>query len=616
MMTLTPKRKRFLTELALTMAVGVIAVSAFAGGLLFGLQQRSADLLFQAANLRRDTVPSEQVAIVTIDDKSLSELGRLSSWSRELHSQLVEKLVAARARVIVFDVLFAEPTPADGELAATIRNAGNVILPFAYTVTHQGADTPVGAVVFSNAVRPLGIFEESAAATAHANMLPDHDGVVRELPLVITHDRQQEPSLALTAVAAYLRRNGTSSLPVENGRLLFAGRAIPLTSNRDMIINYLDKSASPMEFPTISYADVIRGDSDLSLLEDKIVIIGATSTGLGDSFWTPLGRLMYGVELHARAMQTILSAGFLRPAPSLFTAVLIFVLALLSGLAVLRLRIFWAAFSVLTAIFLYFLTAFFLFDTGIVMNLVYPPIAIAGAFVTVNLYNLTLERSEKSEITRTFGRYVSTPLVSKILDATDAGSLKLVGEEVEMTALFADARGFTTISEKMPTPRLVGILNRYLSLIIRSVLLHEGMVNKFGGDSIMAIWNTPVDAEAHALLAVKAAISAQQAIRELQESEPSLPRFEFGIGINTGLAVAGNMGSEDRLEFSVIGDAVNVAARLSDVAPGGAVWIGKDTLLQVRGHVRARPLEPLVIKGKQEPVPAYEILLDEPPLPG
>jgi len=240
--------------------------------------------------------------------------------------------------------------------------------------------------------------------------------------------------------------------------------------------------------------------------------------------------------------------------------------------------------------------------------MLYPPLAIIGTFVGVNLYNVTSERSEKREITKTFGRYISPSVVDKILAALGEGELKLGGKEHEVTVAFADVRGFTSISEKMQPEELVKALNIYLSIVIKAVLKYDGVINKFGGDSVMAIWNVPVKCEGHALLATKAVVSTQHAIRELQEKETTLPNMEFGIGVNTGKAVAGNMGSEDRLEYSVLGDAVNTAARLASATPGGKVWIGANTFAWVKDYITAKPLEPLSVKGKHEPIQAYEVV--------
>ena len=304
----------------------------------------------------------------------------------------------------------------------------------------------------------------------------------------------------------------------------------------------------------------------------------------------------------------LVTGNFLKPAPSSVTIASMLALALLGGLVVLRLRVLWASLLTLLLGIAYFLAAFSFFDNGTVLNMLYPPLTLAGTFVGVNLYNVTSERSEKREITKTFGRYVSPPVVDRILATLGEGELKLGGEECEVTAAFADVRGFTSVSEKIPPEELVRALNTYLSIIITAVLKYDGMINKFGGDSVMAIWNVPIEHKGHALSAIKAAIYAQRAIAEWQEKETTLPKMEFGIGINTGKAVAGNMGSEDRLEYSVIGDTVNTAARLASAAPGGKVWIGANTFKQVKDDVTTKPLDPLTVKGKREPVEAYEVV--------
>ncbi len=198
--------------------------------------------------------------------------------------------------------------------------------------------------------------------------------------------------------------------------------------------------------------------------------------------------------------------------------------------------------------------------------------------------------------------------MDKILAAAGKGELKLGGEEHEVTVAFADVRNFTSISEEIQPEELVRALNTYLSIIINAVLKYDGVINKFGGDSIMAVWNVPIESEGHALLAIKAAVYAQRAIKEMQEKETTLPKMEFGIGMNTGQAVAGSMGSEDRLEYSVIGDAVNTAARLAGATPGGKVWIGINTFSEAKDYIMAKPLDALVVKGKREPVEAYEVV--------
>jgi adenylate cyclase len=602
------KRNRLLAGLAIAAAIAAVFCLAFHFDLLYGLQQQSSDLLFPVANLYQEKMPEGKIVIVGIDDKSLAQLGHFARWSRAHYARLVDTLVEAKARVIVFDILFSEPASGDEELATSIKNAGNVVLPVILAPTVTDSTVLRQSTQSKGFIRPLPIFESGAVARGHANVMPDADGVVRRLSLVMGDDH--EPALALAAVAKYLRRPEVMESPVRDRVLPFAGRAIPISENREMIINYISNPRGAGEivnFRTISFVDVLNAEVDSSVFEDRIVLIGSEASGLGDTFWTPMGLMMNGVEIHASAIHTILSGNFLKPAPSMVTILTILASALLCGLLTLRLRMLKATLSATFLIVIYFLVAFYFFDHGVLLNMLYPPLTIVGSFVGINLYNVIVERSEKREVTDTFGRYVSPSVVDRILATLREGELKLGGEEHEVTVAFADIRGFTSISEKMSPGELVTTLNIYLSTVIKEVLEHGGMINKFGGDSIMAIWNVPVECKEHGLSAVKAAVSIQRAIKELQEKESPIVRMEFGIGINTGEAITGNMGSEDRLEYSVIGDSVNTAFRLASAAPGGKIWIGANTFALVRDFIVAEVLEPLAVKGKREPVQAYEV---------
>lgn len=608
MVWLLKRRRRFFAGILIATTIGMAFCLIAHFGLLHGIQLQSSDSLFKATNLNPGADPAKDIIIVAIDDKSLNQLGRFSSWTRSYHAQLIDVLAEAEARVIVFDVLFSEPAPDDEELAASIRNTGNVIFPFVYTILPHKSTAIGQTIALDSIIRPLGTFEESALAVGHANMIPDEDGIMRRLPLVVPNNGHYEPSLALTAIAKYLRRSQAIESPIKDNSLPFAGRTISLDDSGNMLINYTDDSAAPLNFETVSYVDVLRDNISSVSFQDKIVVIGVTATGLGDTFWTPMGRMMNGVELHAAAMQTILSGNFLRPASSIVDIFSILVLVILCGLAVLRFRVLWATLSAIFLCIIYFLTAFFLFDNGIMLNMLHPPASVVGTFACMNIYNVIYERSEKMEITKTFGRYISPPLVDKILTALRGDELELGGEAHEITVLFVDARHFTSISENIRSEAVVNTLNSYLNIIIETVLKYGGMISNFGGDSIMAIWNTPIKSGEHALLATRAAVDVQLAIGNLQDEKETLLVMEFGIGVNTGEAVAGNMGSRDHLAYSVIGDAVNVASRLASTTPGGSVWIGADTYAKVKDYVTVKQLDSLSVKGRHEPVQAYEVL--------
>jgi class 3 adenylate cyclase len=283
---------------------------------------------------------------------------------------------------------------------------------------------------------------------------------------------------------------------------------------------------------------------------------------------------------------------------------------------VLFLRPLWA-FSATAALLATFLvTAFVLFDGGTIIDLPFTTASISFCFLGASVHSLASEKAQRKELDLVFGRFVSKAVAARVLDAMDHGSLALGGQELEVTVMFADVRGFTGICENTPPRELVHTLNRYLSVVISAVLESDGVVNKFAGDSIMAVWNTPAASDAHALRAIKAALASQEGIRRLRAEDASLQHLEFGIGVNTGTALAGNMGSEARMEFSVIGDAVNVASRLTGATPGGEVWAGERTYELVRDYVEALPLGNLSVKGKSRGVAAYQIVrVDSRPRP-
>lgn len=592
------------------MVVTISFSALFSIALCFNLfhdaQLRSNDFLFRAANLSQSKELEENVVIVGIDDKSLNKLGHFTSWPRSHYARLIDILNKANVRVIAFDVLFSEPLPDDEQLASAIRNAGNVVLPCVETSTGSNSAITDKPGVF---LRPLADLENSAIAIGHANFFPDMDGIVRRLPVILKSGEEYAPSLALAAVAKYLRRPGVIESEISDNALPFAGRLIPINSNNEMIINFMNMSENSVGLPCqrVSFVDILREDFDPTLLENKIVILGATASGLGDTFWTPIGQMMNGVEIHAHAMNTILTGHFLKLASSIVTIATILILAVLCGLISLRFRLLWAIASTLSLCVLYFLIVSACFDKGIVLNTLYPFLTILGTFVGINLFNIASERSRRNEITKTFGRYVSTTVADKIVTALDQGELNLGGDEQEVTVAFADIRRFTTIAENIQPEELIRILNIYLSIVIQSVLKYQGVINKFGGDSIMAIWNVPTACENHPLMAIKAAVESQRAITELHYREPSLPKMDFGIGINTGRAVAGNMGSQDRVEYSVIGDTVNLAARLTDIAQSGKIWLGSNTFKLVKNHISAKPLGKMALKGRQQTVKVYEV---------
>jgi adenylate cyclase len=599
-------KNRFFTGMLVAILTGTVCCVAFQLNLFYGMQLHSTDFLFRSVSNQESTPQENEVTIIAIDDKSLDQLGHFSSWPRNYYADIIDKLVDNKARVIGFDILFSEKTTSDDELATSISNANNVIMPVVKNSSYSSAITTNS----NTFLHPIADFEKNAVALGHANFNPDIDGVVRKLPLLLPDGDSYQPALSLSIVAKYLRRSSAIESDIQNGALSFAGRSIPVDNNKALIINYTNYSGGNgyVPFDTLSFIDVLQNKIDPELVTDKIVIIGATATGLGDTFFTPMGMMLNGVEIHAHVINSILTANFLQSASRLSTIILIMFLALLTGFVVLRWRLLYSSLSILLLFAGYFLLLSIYFDKGTLLNNFYPPIAILGTFVSINLYNVVTEQSQKKLITRTFGHYVSAPIVTKIVDALEKGGLKLGGTEQDVTVAFADIRGFTGIADKMPPDELVRVLNMYLSIVIQAVIDNQGVINKFGGDSVLAIWNAPTECTTHSLMAIKASIEAQNRIKEMQAGNPELPRMDFGIGINTGPAVVGNMGSRDRFEYSVIGDTVNIASKITDATKGGKIWIGETTFQQAKNYITVKILDELSIKGKEKRIKTFEVI--------
>jgi adenylate cyclase len=547
--------------------------------------------------------PSPNIVVVGIDDDSLRTYGQWP-WTRDLHAQAIDNLAAAGAQVIAFDVLFADSTPYDEQLATAMLNAGNVVVAMA------GTQTPTDSgdgLVFDSFLVPTSPVLEAAASIGHANIIPDKDGKVRQLPLVIK-DRNGNfyPSFGLAALYTMASMPLPETYVRDKGNLYLLLRDIPVDSDYNFRVNYSPAASSR---PYLSYGDVVSGDFDPAVVKNKIVVIGMTATGELDTWAIPTSaEKVPGVFIQAAAMDTVLRSQFLAETGTVTNLLIMLLITAIVAVVLPRLRLKWGGPLVFVMFAAYIIISFFVFDSGRILNLVYPPLLMALTFIASVITMIVMEQADKRFVKDLFGRYVSPQVASQILDLADSGQLQLGGEQREATVLFADIRGFTKMSESMTPKEIVNMLNAHLGVAIDRVLANGGMVNKFAGDNIMAVWNAPQPQAEHARLACKAACEIQHGLTELQEKDPSLPKAQFGIGINTGQVVAGNVGSSGRTEYTVIGDAVNLASRICSATPATEIWIGPETYNQTKEIAECMTLELQTFKGKTEKVAVYRLL--------
>jgi adenylate cyclase len=355
------------------------------------------------------------------------------------------------------------------------------------------------------------------------------------------------------------------------------------------------------------------------------VLVGALdAVGIHDNYPTPGSgdEKMYGVEVHANIIETIYN-GLperqdaigqtlpLHPQSRSTQMILIFLMGLGAGIVLPFMRWYIGLLAVTGIYALYWLVASYAFvERGEIYELLFPAGSLAFTYTAAAVISYVFEERRRGQIHDLFSRYVSPEIAQKIVESYDQGKLQLGGEERELTVLFADIRGFTPLSEGLAPAEVVALLNVFLEEMSTIVMKNGGAINKYIGDNIMAFWNAPYPQPDHAWMAVQAGLGMLEAVRRLNASGRFVTPVQFGIGINTGLVVVGNVGSRQRLEYTPIGDTVNTASRLCGVAPGGACFVGKGTYEIVKDRITPVQVHRMMLKGKHEPVEIYELRPD------
>jgi adenylate cyclase len=570
--------------------VGLILSLARGGGLVSTWRLRSTDFL------HGDVPPGEEIIIVAIDDASIAQLGPWP-WPHSTHAQLIEALT--QARVISLDVLF-EATEPDSALVKATAGAGNVVYPIMAVLPERAGP---GLIPAQALIEPAPALQTNAAGLGTVNVLPDSDGVVRRVPLAVQKDDRQVEALNLQILRHYLGLPPGPPGELNTGIFVADALAIPVDQWGRMIVNFVGE---PGTFSTVSYADVLSGVAPPETFRGKIVLVGQMElTGGGDHHLVPTshgGRPMAGVEVQANIIHTILKHRYLREQSLVSDVALILGLALLSGLVLPRIRPVWSLPCSLFLGIAYWLLAFVAFDRGLVLDLLYPTASLTMSHVAIVMGRFVIEQRRRHRVTDLFGRYVSPEIARDILSRSETAPIELGGEQREITVLFADIRGFTALSERLSPRRVVEILNQHLARMAEVVFEHRGTVDKFTGDGLMALFGAPLPQASHAAQAVRAALALQACAQQVNDGT-----LQYGIGIHTGEAVVGNIGSQRRLDYTAIGDTVNLASRLESLATPGQILISQATYEHTQDEIQAREIGPSLVKGRQEPVIVYKV---------
>ena len=570
------KRTRFRTCVLIAVLASCMISTLFSLGLYSNIQTKVSDSLYGGGTAL------DNIAIIAIDDKSIQEIGRWP-WERGNFTELLTHL--AGAEVIAFDVAFFEPSnnEADNRLAEAVAEAGNVIMPVEYTTFEREK----GRIAVKKAIKPIPQIREAAAALGYINVVTDDDGITRA---VNTNIEGEYDHFAHAVLEQYIHK--------------------PAERETRFLVNFIDR---PGAYDRYGFVDVLQGKYDNGEFKDKIVLIGATAPNLHDNYFVPTsyGKAMPGVEIHATVVQQLLTGKRVRHAPDWLTILTIFLVSIGVALLVHYFPIWLAAIISAAAMILYIFTAIFVFDTGLILNLIYVPVAIVITYLATMIYFYLSEKRSKKKIRGAFEKYVSKDVISHILENPER--LKLGGEKRTITVFFSDIRGFTTISEKLSPEQLVHLLNEYLTEMTNIILKYNGVVDKYMGDAIMAFWNAPLDQPRHAERACIAALEMEKRLKQLQKKwkADGVPHLEIGVGLNTGPAVVGNMGSYDRFDYTAMGDTVNLGSRLEGLNKqyGTRNIISETTQEKIKKRsFLVRKLDMVRVKGKKEPITIYELV--------
>ena len=580
-------RRLLLTSL-LAVVVWVLAAGTMQTRFWDQLEARLFDQLTVATAPGKSNLP---ITIIGIDEASFAQINKRWPWPRSMHAQLVDRLHAGGAAVIAFDMIFSEASePAEDQaFADAVARAGNVIM----ASDHAYQETSLLRQWIR--VDPLPALRAAGAVPGLATVTLDADAVVRGLP-----DGED----------IYWRRVIQTLMKARPG-ILETEPGTPANG-------YIRHMGPAHTFPYVSYYQVLHGDKSLppDFFQDQIVLIGRdvraspeAGAAQADMFATPfLGGsklLTPGVEIHATIIENVLTGQVVSRASRSEALLFLSVALLLAFPALLRWHPVWSGTWFLALMLAGASLSYALFGQK---HLWLPAGATLAGLATLYLSMAVLsyltERRRGQQIKGAFAKYVSAQVVEQMIAHPER--LRLGGERRELTLLFSDLAGFTSISEKLPPDGVAKVINAYLTEMTRVILAEGGTVDKFIGDAVMAFWGAPLDDPDHALHATRAAVAMQEAMDGLQESYHAMGLAKVGlrIGVNSGPAIVGNMGSEDRFDYTALGDAVNLASRLEGVNKmyGTRILLSETTQQLLAGAVKLRPIDKVRVKGKEEPV--------------
>ncbi len=634
------QKSKPLQILVLALVGALFTLILLEGGLLDSVELKTLDMRFLEASHPEEA--DTNIVLVAIDQNSLEEAADRNvqwPWPREFYGLLVDYLHAAGAATVSFDILLdrhdfdrreSDGAISDSAFAEAVRTSGNVLLVTQLARRERG-DQPGGAILdrhltkgefstiavprYDRATPPIAEFQDASRILAVTNFESDPDGISRRVPLVYQFNQRYLPYYGL---ANYMLDKG-----IALSKLPEVVKEIPVSNDGHFLIYWYGRGGTAGVFKYYPIGSVIQSAIDLkqgktprlspSLFKNKSIFVGGTAPGLLDLRPTPFTSIepYPGMEIHATMLSNLLNQHFLRETPSWMTAVLVIALSFLGALLFFRIRKLSVSITTFVVSLLVFvgLTFILFYESKIWVPIIGPSVALVSTFAFAAFFSYATEGRQRRELRRAFNRYLSPAVVSQIVESS--GALELGGNTVEGTVYFSDIKDFTNIAEAMQPKELVTYLNEYFSLASDLILKRDAMLDKYIGDAIMAIFGAPIPKPDHAKLACLTALEIQRSLGAYyRKKSAQTPQFITRIGLNSGKMIVGNIGSTKRLDYTAIGDTVNLASRLEGVNKffGTKIMISENVYQRAKDSIEARELDLIRVKGKNVPIRIYELL--------
>lgn len=587
--------KKKLQILAETLLVGLLVFILTVTNVFRFFDNMAKDSLYQ--------IPrgiDSKIKIIGIDEKTMAELGPIQTWSRSFYADLLRKLnekAESKPLLVGFDVLFSGNVDAgDDDFTAAAAESGNVVI-----VDHLIYGRKLTTNEDGFASYPVESIEEpfeslsSVCNMGYSNVSQDSDGTVRRIIPSEVYEGSEQKMFSNILYEEYCKRKGITP------------NAVPVDKNGRAIINY---SGKPGDYEYVSMIDVLNGNIDARAFTDSIVLVGAYAPGMQDDFEVPNGgsHQMYGVEVHANILQSYIQGRFSVNGNKYIFGLISAVIAMLMYLLFRKFKP-WLSLIIMIIVIITFVFVLAIFnDYGTAYSIIYLPMMLILSYIASLALGYLRELKKKKKILNAFRKYVAPQVVEEIAKKGDF-QIKVGGENRDIAVLFVDIRGFTTMSEALEPEQVVEILNEYLTLTSKSIFDNLGTLDKFVGDATMAVFNSPFDLPDYEFKAVCAAMDIVNGGKALEKN--LLAKYGrsvgFGVGVNVGPAVVGNIGCDFRMDFTAIGDTVNTAARLEANAKKGQVLISDALYERVKDRIEVEEIGEIPLKGKSKGVFVYEV---------